>query len=157
MSDSISRMAPGRTMTAKTDVSVSEAARLMRMMGIGSLILVDDAQKPTSIVTDRDLVAKIGTGIDPRATPVAECASPSLITIARDSKISEAVALMRKHGIRRVPVVDTAGALCGMVSMDDVLIQLATDDSGMLADLAEAIRAGARQEHPKASAHDRSI
>jgi signal-transduction protein with cAMP-binding, CBS, and nucleotidyltransferase domain len=144
-------------MTAERDISISEAARLMQMMGIGSLILVDASKTPDAIVTDRDLVAKIGTGIDPRATPVGECASKPLITIRVDSDTVEAVALMKKHGIRRIPLVDEAGALTGMVTMDDVLVQLGTDGGEMLANLAEVIGAGARKEHPRSSAHDRSL
>jgi len=157
MSEHISRMAPGHVMTAARDVSISEAARLMEMMGVGSLILVDDSKLPTAIVTDRDLIAKIGRGVDPGKTPVSECASDALITIGADWQTAEAVALMRKHGIRRIPVVDEAGALCGLVSMDDLLLQLGEESGGVLADLAEAIRAGARYEHPQPSAHERSL
>ena len=157
MSEPITRMAPGQVMTAAPDISISEAARLMRMVGVGALVLVDASKMPTGIVTDRDLIAKLGAGVDPRATPVIECASRSLITLSVDSKPAEAVALMRKHGIRRVPLVDETGALRGLISMDDVLLGLGAEGSGILADLAEAIRAGARQEHPKPSAHDRSI
>jgi len=157
MSEQISRMAPGRVMTATREVSISEAARLMHMLGIGSLVIVDDANAPIAIVTDRDLVAKIATGIDPRETPVGSCASSSLIKVGPDCETAEAVGLMKRHGIRRVPVVDDAGALRGMVTMDDLLLELGAEGGGLLSDLADAIRAGADQEHPEPSAHERSI
>ncbi len=157
MTDKISQLAPGRVMTADSGISISEAARLMKMMGVGSLVLTDDSKNPIGIVTDRDLVAKIGTNIDPRETPVVECASRSLITIDANCETAEVVALMKKHGVRRIPVVDEDGGLRGMVTMDDVLLGLGSQAGGILSELAEAIRAGAAHEHPRPSAHDRSL
>ena len=157
MSDRISRLAPGRVMTANREISITEAARLMKLTGIGSLVLTDDSGRPTGIVTDRDLVAKIGTNIDPREVAVATCASQTLITIEAGCEAADAIALMARHGVRRIPVVDEDGALTGMVTMDDLLIQLGDAEGGTLAELAEAIRAGARNEHPKPSAHESSL
>ena len=157
MSANLSLLVPGRVMTASRDVTISEAARLMKMMGIGSLVLTDDSNTPTGLVTDRDLVAKVGTGIDPRGTPVSECASGSLITADAGCEPAAVVALMKKHGVRRIPVLDADGKLSGIVTIDDVLLQLGAQTTGILADLAAAIRAGAKHEHHQPSAHERSL
>jgi len=58
------------------------------------------------------------------------------VTLKETCGVAEGVALMSKLGVRRAPVVDEAGNLVGIVSVDDLLAVLARD----LADLAELIK-----------------
>ncbi|HZP52775.1 CBS domain-containing protein [Actinocrinis sp.] len=106
------------------------AASLMRDTNIGA-VLVMDGDELLGIVTDRDLVVRgMAEGADPDIASIAEVTTASPITLAPDDDPAEAAALMRKHGIRRVPVVDR-GTAVGIVSLGDLAKD--RDDSSVLA------------------------
>lgn len=101
------------------------AASLMRDANVGD-VLVLDGQELVGIVTDRDLVVRgLAVGADPDVVSVAEVTTASPVTLAPDDDPAEAVALMREHGIRRIPVVER-GVPVGVVSIGD----LALDQDG---------------------------
>ena len=110
--------------TIHAEDSVETAARLMKTRRVGSLLVVRSGH-PVGIVTDRDLVVRaIAQGRGPGATPVGDCVTYDPITVSLNDGIETAVALMRKHGIRRLPLVDEAGIAVGMVTADDLLVLL---------------------------------
>ena len=97
------------------------AASLMRDANVGD-VLVLDGQELVGIVTDRDLVVRgLALGADPDVVSVAEVTTASPITVAPDDDPAEAVALMREHGIRRIPVVER-GVPVGVVSIGDLAL-----------------------------------
>jgi CBS domain-containing protein len=123
--------------TVRGDETVRAAAQRMRDEGLGSLAVVVDGC-PTGIVTDRDLVLEtLGKRLDPGAVTVAEIASGPLITIEQDSPVGEAVRMIRRHAVRRLPVVDDKEQLVGIVTADDLFSLAAAELSG----LAVAVRA----------------
>jgi CBS domain-containing protein len=67
---------------------------------------------------------------------------PEIAVVREDEGVGRAIALMREHGARRLPVVDAAGALVGILAADD-LIELFGEE---LAGLAEVIGQGPRRE-----------
>jgi CBS domain-containing protein len=97
------------------------AAALMRDGQVGSVLVVDGDQL-IGIVTDRDLVVRgLAEGADPDVVAIAEVATASPITLGPDDDPSEAVTLMREHGVRRVPVVEQ-GTPIGVVSLGDLAV-----------------------------------
>ena len=112
--------------TATRDESVVDAARRMAELGVGDLIVVDDrggAVHPVGIVTDRDLVVKFLTRSDcaPGATTLGEVMRADLVTASEEDDVETVLATLRRHGIRRVPIVDRHGALQGIISLDDLV------------------------------------
>jgi CBS domain-containing protein len=104
------------------DDSVEHAARLMRDERTGTLILVDEKRKPMGIVTDRDLAMRVlPEAKDPKVTRMREVMTVAPKVASEDLPIEEAVRLMQSGGFRRLPVVDRAGRLVGILSLDDVL------------------------------------
>ena len=107
------------------DTSILEAARLMRQHHTGDLVVVDEPGRgsvPLGIVTDRDIVVEaLANGRDAAATTVAEIMSARLVIAAGSEDVSAAIDRMKLHGVRRVPVVDHAGNLMGILTLDDVL------------------------------------
>lgn len=151
---SLSRLARGSVATVEPSCTVGEAARLMALLAVGSLVIADSPQaEPVGIITDRDLVKMIGEGIDPHLATLARFAGAPLTTVAVSSPTRQVVALMREHGVRRLPIVDEQGHLTGIVSLDDVLLALGEE----MADVAGTISKEFENEHPKPSAHDRSL
>jgi CBS domain-containing protein len=114
---------------------VRDAAQAMRDFGIGSVVVAEEGEL-RGIVTDRDIVVRvIADGRDPAATPVADICSADLITATPNEDADLAVARMREHGVRRIPVVDGKGMrVVGMVSIGDLAIE--RDERSALADIS---------------------
>jgi predicted transcriptional regulator len=100
--------------------SIKEAGRLLQKWKVGSL-LVDDGSRYIGIITDTDLSRKaVAKGLDPNTTTVTACMTKALVTIEDSEALSEAVALMKKNGIRHLPVTED-GTIIGVLSVADLL------------------------------------
>jgi signal-transduction protein with cAMP-binding, CBS, and nucleotidyltransferase domain len=106
--------------------TVWQAAIRMRQRAVGTLVVVNKARQPIGIVTDRDLMERVmAEGRDARNTLVRMVMTRDPATIGEDESLREALPLMRREGCRRLVVVDRAGVLVGLLSMDDVLMLVA--------------------------------
>jgi CBS domain-containing protein len=130
--------------TATGQMSVYEAAKLMRQHHVGTLVVLaaaDDGARPIGLVTDRDLVVEVlAQGVDPRLVAVGDVMSPSIVTAGEHDALFDAIETMRRRGVRRLIVVDDAGRLLGLLSMDDVMTVLAEEMSGMAKAIDTEIR-----------------
>ena len=110
---------------AYRSMALSEAARLMRDRHVGSLVIVEggDAGKlPVGMPMDRDIaMAVVAADRDPRTMAVGEVMTRDVVCVRDDDNVLDALALMRRRGIRRVPVVTRSGTLIGIVTLDDLL------------------------------------
>ncbi|HVN36115.1 MAG TPA: CBS domain-containing protein [Casimicrobiaceae bacterium] len=114
--------------TATGETTIAEAAELMREHHVGALVVVDGANPavPVGMVTDRDIAIEVvAAGLDPRTVKVGEIVQRPITTVTEDAGWAETVRLMSINGVRRLPVVDAGGGLIGIVSFDDILLQLA--------------------------------
>ena len=111
------------------DTTILEAAKLMRSHHVGNLVVTESQhsrQIPVGILTDRDIVVELlAEEIDLEKILVGDAMSFDLHKVEEHTGVQEALELMREQGIRRVPVVDRAGALVGILTMDDLLELLA--------------------------------
>jgi len=118
--------------------TIHEAARLMRQHHVGDLLVVNGSgakQRPVGIITDRDIVLSvIALQLDPSVFTVGDLATREIVSVREEQGIFETIQEMRKHGVRRMPVLDEEGGLIGIVSIDD-LIQLLAEEMGELAKL----------------------
>jgi len=102
------------------EATIKQAGQLLQKYKVGSLI-VDDGSRYIGIITDSDLTRKaVAKGLDPNATTVASCMSRSLVTIEEDESLAEAMSLMKKQGIRHLPVTADA-TIIGVLSVSDLL------------------------------------
>jgi CBS domain-containing protein len=109
---------------------------------VGALVIIDGGSVPVGIITDRDLVSLIAEGVDPDEATIGCFAGQMLQTVAVVDGIRDVTEKMHKHGVRRLPVVDAAGRLAGIVSLDDILVLLGKE----LGDVAETIENQFAQE-----------
>ena len=109
---------------------IAAAARLMETSGVGAL-LVMDGDALTGIVTDRDLVRRALARRLPPDARTDDVMSTDVVTIDAAADVHDAFALFRTHAVRRLPVVD-GGRVVGMVSIDDLLIDLVSDFADLL-------------------------
>jgi CBS domain-containing protein len=116
--------------------SCLEAARRMRDMGVGSLV-VAEKKRPLGVLTDRDLVIRVlARGLDPEKVTVGEVMSERPIFVSQTRDVSTVLEVMRDEGVRRVPVVDEHHELVGVVALDDLVLAI----SGNLGAIADVIR-----------------
>ncbi|EGX54515.1 oxidoreductase [Streptomyces zinciresistens K42] len=95
---------------------VAEAARLMRAQGVGEVV-VADGQDVVGVLTDRDVsVRALVRGADPQAVSARSACTGDPVVIGPGERASAAVALMREHGVRRLPVVED-GIPVGVVTL----------------------------------------
>jgi CBS domain-containing protein len=137
--------------TCNRDTKIDEVAQLMRRHHVGDVVVTDQSKGkpvPVGIITDRDIVASvIALELDPTIFSAGDLVSRPLITVREDFGVFEVIQQMRKNGVRRMPVVDEAGALVGIVSVDD-LIDLLAAEMGELAKLISREQAEETRRKP---------
>ena len=115
--------------------SVVEAARLMREDDIGSLPITDE-EKLVGMITDRDITTRVvAEAADPGMTAVGDVYSRDLISVEPDQDLEEALQLMARHQVRRLPVVEN-GRLIGIVAQADIAL---SENETKTGELVEAI------------------
>jgi CBS domain-containing protein len=103
------------------DTPLDQVAMLMREHDCGEIPVIDPAEQPIGVVTDRDIVCRIvADGKNPMAYPAGICMSQPVATVAVDAPLGDVIATMELHQVRRVPVVDELGRCVGMISQADL-------------------------------------
>lgn len=128
----------------RPETPLAEAVDLLISKVFRALPVVDAEKRVVGILTDGDLLARLdlpNVGVQRALTEaelgsqfaalrragltVGEMMNPSVVTVAQDAPVADAVRLMTEREIKRLPVVDVENRLVGMVSRVDVLRALA--------------------------------
>ena len=138
---------------APRETTAAQAAALMREHHVGDVVIVDRAdadRMPIGMVTDRDIVVEIvALGVDPNAVTLGDMMSwGELVTAQETDSYADTLRLMHDKSVRRIPVINAAGVLVGIVSIDDILPQFAVELSEV-ADLATRGRQREQQTRSK--------
>lgn len=127
----IEELCERKVLTATPETSVYLAAKLMKENNIGNVIVVDNktgSVKPIGIITDRDIATKIvADNVDPTKVCVNDMMTGSLFSLNKNQGVSEALKMMSEKGVRRVPVVDDAGNIVGILTVDDFFMLIANE------------------------------
>jgi CBS domain-containing protein len=120
--------------------SVTRVAEVMRSQDVGSVPVVDsrDSKHLMGIVTDRDLVVKVLAGsrtVEGATVRDAMTSNPSCCR--EDDDVERAMEAMKDRQVRRMPIVDSAGRLTGIIAQADVATRVHKDEK--TGDLVEAI------------------
>jgi CBS domain-containing protein len=103
--------------------NAATAAEIMWNQNCGSLPVVDDGGRVVGIVTDRDLFIALGTKNQrPAELPVGEMMTHDVYLCAAEDDLQTALRRMAQKQVHRLPVVDRRGALKGVLSIDDVVV-----------------------------------
>jgi CBS domain-containing protein len=103
------------------DTTLDRVARMMIQNDCGEIPIVDTADHPVGVITDRDIVCRvIADGKNPTAHTAEQYMTQPVITVTADTPIEEILATMETHQIRRVPVVDERGCCAGIISQADL-------------------------------------
>lgn len=104
-------------MTVPCGASVREAREVMARHGIGGLVVVDEDGRPAGIITQRDVqFATNGDDVCALMTPAGR-----LITAPEHTSLEEAQQILHKHRLEKLPLVDQAGRLAGLITTKDIV------------------------------------
>jgi CBS domain-containing protein len=120
--------------------SIVRAAEMMKQQDVGSLPVVDSKNDRhlVGIVTDRDLVVKVlASGGDVGRTAVRDAMTSNPVSCHETDEVDKAVRLMSDRQVRRMPIVDQQGQLCGIIAQADVATRIHRDET--TGELVEAI------------------
>ena len=115
--------------TCSARTNAAEAAALMLQADCGMLPVVED-DTLVAVITDRDLFIALGTrNVRAADIRVGDVARPQVWTCRPDDDVETALATMTEHRVRRLPVLDDAGFLVGVLSMNDIVLESGTAKS----------------------------
>lgn len=122
---------------AAASTYLSEVARKMLDNDVGEIPIVHDG-KPIGVVTDRDIVVRlVAHGQDPKQVRAEDCMTSPALTVEQNADLKECAELMARERIRRVPVVDASGSLCGIVALAD--LERRTDTRSMKSEVSRHV------------------
>ncbi|MCB2001191.1 MAG: CBS domain-containing protein [Rhodoferax sp.] len=125
----------------EAETTALQTAQLMRRHHVGALVVVDAHEKtrPIGIVTDRDLVlAVMAEGLDPAVFTASDIMSGELVVARASLELQDGVALMHERKVRRLVIVDDAGRLRGIMTLEDVLEAMSDDLKALVSGLRGA-------------------
>lgn len=126
--------------TASARMTIAEAARAMKQKNVGALVVVN-AGRPLGVLTDRDIVVDVvAAGKDPDAVRVEDVMRKRPATLREDLGLMDAARIFAKTGVRRLPVVDKAGRVSGIVALDDLMMLLGNEMGLVAGALAAGLR-----------------
>ena len=98
--------------------SLDEAAVLMARSRVGTLVVVDEGRRLAGLLTERDMrfVSRQGSRVADRMTPVS-----SLVVHQGALEPEEAERVMAERKVKKLPLVDEAGRLIGLITSRDLI------------------------------------
>lgn len=104
------------------DATLADAARLLAERRIGAVIVKGDEKTLAGILSERDLVRAIAA----EGASVVDCAvtaymTRSVTTCVESDTVEDLMEMMTRRRFRHVPVLDDSHALCGLISIGDVV------------------------------------
>ena len=117
------------------ETGLQEVARMMVEHDCGEIPIVRSTadRKVLGVVTDRDIVSRlVAQGKNPLDVQAGTCMSQPVVTVRTGQTVEDCIRIMEDHRIRRVPVVDDAGLMRGIVSQADIAQHASTASTGEL-------------------------
>ncbi len=126
-----------------TDTNLGAAAEIMWKRNCGFLPVLSPQQSVVGVVTDRDMCIAMATRNQlPGQVTVWEVSSAVTHSCRPDDDLQGALRTMADKGVRRLPVIDAAGKLEGVLSVDDIILRTDSQIPGSLAseDVVSTVR-----------------
>jgi CBS domain-containing protein len=155
MSATVGDVMTRRVVAVKKDADFKEILAVLRECRVSACPVVDDTGKVMGVVSEADLLHKEAEAELPRGTirlrwrlgertkatavSAGELMTSPALTIWPGAPVTEAARLMQEHRVKRLPVVNGAGRLVGIVSRADVLSVYERPDAEILDELTKRI------------------
>lgn len=105
------------------ETSLADVARMMVQCDCGEIPVVErqEVKRIVGVVTDRDIVVRgVAQGKNCATVNAGAVMSSPAITVKERDGVDEVVRVMEANQIRRVPVVNQAGEICGIIAQADI-------------------------------------
>jgi CBS domain-containing protein len=112
--------------TADRDDPLTGIVERMAQEDVGTVVIEEDG-RPIGLVTDRKIALSLTDRTDISDMTAGDVMTEDLVTVSEDTTVFDVTRTLGDHAIRRAPVVDEDGKLTGIVSIDDMLVLLATE------------------------------
>lgn len=115
------------------EASLQEAARMMVEYDCGGIPVVENLRTltPLGVITDRDIACRaVAEGRNPLELHVMDCMTSPAVICTVEMDIGDCLRTMEDNQVRRIPVVDERGRLCGIVSQADIAESLSLEQTG---------------------------
>ncbi len=107
--------------TTRPYATIATVIRMMKLEGIGALVVSDDGEALSGIISERDIVlGLVDHGRELLEMPVAELMTRAVKTCTPEANVKDVMAEMTRSRVRHLPVLD-GGKLCGIISIGDVV------------------------------------
>ena len=127
--------------TAPPTTTVFDAIRTMAQRNVGALLVVED-EELIGLFSERDYLRKIALKFrSSRKTAISEVMSSPVLCAKLDDDLEDCMAMMTKHHFRHLPILD-GDALCGIISIGDVIKYLLEEKKQELEQLSSYIAGG---------------
>jgi CBS domain-containing protein len=127
----LEKIANREVVTIPENATMELAAKTMRDQHVGCVVVVEQKgtrKIPVGMITDRDIVVSTSAfGIAPSTVYVRDVMSATLVTARKNDSFNHVLMLMKEHGVKRIPLVDSEGALAGIISTHELLSVLADE------------------------------
>jgi CBS domain-containing protein len=118
---SIETLAMKNLVMAQPDDTVLKAVEYMVRRRVGAILVVDDGRL-VGIFSERDALQRVlAKERDASATRLGDVCTREPLVVRRDAPVKECVDLIKRHGIRHIPIVDDDGRPVGILSTRDFL------------------------------------
>ena len=104
---------------ASPDISVQDAAKLMRKRHVGSL-LITEKNKLLGVFTEHDIVRMLAIDANIKKTKTSDLMNKNIVSIGPNEDLYEAMVLMNREDIRRLPVMLNERCI-GLITLKDIL------------------------------------
>ena len=139
----ISEVITRNVVVVRPDESIQRAAELMSQLDVGALPVYDGSAL-RGIVTDRDITVRATAfNRDAGDTPVSEVMTAQTLTCGEDDGVDVVLKCMGEAQVRRLPVLDRAGDIVGIVSLGDLATRQTHHTDDALRDISEPQRKAA--------------
>lgn len=134
--------------TVRPDTTIQEVVATMTSLDIGSVIIVQ-GDRPVGIITKRDLISRVVQPcLAPSSLTARQVMTGPLITIDESATVEEAVRLMARQKVKKLPVM-SSGKLVGIVTFTDI----AFDVPSMLSVMEEICRPCREERRARYATH----
>jgi CBS domain-containing protein len=125
------------------NTTLDQVAKMMVQNDCGEIPIVDTANRPIGVVTDRDIVCRVvAEGKNPSAHTAEQAMTRSVITVPTNARMDDVIGTMADHQIRRVLVVDDGGCCAGIIAQADIVFEAQPREAAEV--VREVSRGGAR-------------
>lgn len=136
--------AHGTPAVVDPDTGVAEAARRM-LAGDDRTVIVVDSGRVVGILTERDMIARVVSRDLHLSIPVGVVMTPDPLTLPASAPLVHAYAVLREHGFKRLPLVDSDQGLVGLLRLEDLTSELTAET---LTTYGQCPHCGGRQLRP---------